>query len=146
MRIIIGLLLTFAMINLAASDAVSLTKTLNDFLAGATVNDHKIHDNFWAEELVYTSSSGTRYGKQELMANVKQSNKVTIELAPVIYSAEAVKLTPLGTNMVLTFTLVATDTKTQQVTQRYLNSGVMVWRNNRWQAVNWQATKMAPGP
>ena len=39
-----------------------LTNTVNWFLDGASVNDAEIHDKFWAEELVYTSSNGTFTG------------------------------------------------------------------------------------
>ena len=39
----------------AGSDEEVLTGMLNEFLAGASINDAAAHDRFWAEDLVYTS-------------------------------------------------------------------------------------------
>ena len=41
-----------------ADDADDLTQMLHDFLNG--VSEAAVHDRFWAEDLVYTSSAGTR--------------------------------------------------------------------------------------
>lgn len=46
----------------AADDRAVLEALLNRFLAGASVNDVATHDRFWADDLVYTSSNGTRLG------------------------------------------------------------------------------------
>ncbi len=45
-----------------------LTKLLHDFMEGASQNDAAMHDRFWAEDLIYTSSSGERFGKVEIMS------------------------------------------------------------------------------
>ena len=47
----------------AGSDEEQLSALLNEFLAGASVNDISAHERFWAEDLVYTSSRGLRFGK-----------------------------------------------------------------------------------
>jgi hypothetical protein len=47
--------------------AAELTKLLKEFLAGASRNDAAMHDRFWAEELIYTSSSGRRMGKADIL-------------------------------------------------------------------------------
>ena len=44
----------------AAPAAAELTKLLNEFLAGASHNDAAMHDRFWAEDVIYTGSSGRR--------------------------------------------------------------------------------------
>ena len=49
----------------AAPDAPELTKLLHEFLAGASRDDAAMHDRFWAEDLIYTGSSGRRIGKDE---------------------------------------------------------------------------------
>jgi hypothetical protein len=48
-----------------ASDIEEITALLQDFLA----NSHKeaAHERFWAEDLVYSSSAGLRFGKAEIM-------------------------------------------------------------------------------
>ncbi|MGK7370350.1 MAG: hypothetical protein ACNS64_09040, partial [Candidatus Halalkalibacterium sp. M3_1C_030] len=43
-----------------------LTLLLNQFLKGASENSIEMHDRFWAEDLIYTSSSGQRYGKETI--------------------------------------------------------------------------------
>lgn len=127
----------------AQSDARAdrLRARVDAFLAGATVNDAEIHDAFWAEELVYTSSSGTRFGKASLMAGVRESGPIAAADAEASYSAEDVRIRLFGELALLDFTLVADGADGSQA--RYLNSGVFVWRDERWQAVNWHATKGA---
>lgn len=56
-----------------------LPSRLDAFLAGAAVNDAAVHEAFWAEELVYTSSSGTRFGKTQLMSGVHEGGPVSEE-------------------------------------------------------------------
>lgn len=50
-----------------------LTRLLNQFLKGASENSIEMHDRFWAEELIYTSSSGQRYGKKTIMDGLRDS-------------------------------------------------------------------------
>src|ERR1044071_7958231 len=40
------------------TDAAELTNLLIAFLAGASRHDAAVHDRFWAEDLLYTGSSG----------------------------------------------------------------------------------------
>ena len=48
-----------------APDAAELTKLLQDFLAGAGRNDAAMHERFWADDLIYTSSAGRQIGKAD---------------------------------------------------------------------------------
>ena len=43
-----------------APDSSEITRLLKNFLAGASRNDAAMHDRFWAEDLIYTGSSGRR--------------------------------------------------------------------------------------
>lgn len=141
MKIILSTILLLLTINTTATDSDSLKKTLNAFLLGATINDAVVHEKFWADELVYTSSNGTRFDKSKLMKDVNLGKKSTLDQATLLYTAEAIEIREFDGMAVVTFTLVASNPQTKQVTQKYLNSGVMIWRDNRWQAVNWHATK-----
>ena len=49
-----------------ADDTEDLTHLLNEFLAG--VSEADTHDRFWADDLIYTSSNGTRTNKAEIMS------------------------------------------------------------------------------
>jgi hypothetical protein len=62
-----------------------------------------------------------------------------------IYTAEDIRIQQYGTTAIVAFRLVATTTKDgKSETTNYLNSGTFLKRDNKWQAVNWQATKVPP--
>ncbi|MDF2179699.1 nuclear transport factor 2 family protein [Aliiglaciecola sp. CAU 1673] len=114
-------------------------QTLESFLQGASVNDMAVHDRFWAEELVYTSSHGIRYNKAELMEYL-QSEKQDEEMPSVQYRALDTNIRHFNDIAIVTFTLVA---KSAEEENRFFNSGVFINREGRWQALNWQATRVA---
>lgn len=120
-----------------ADDKADLSALLSKFLDGATHNDAAVHNAFWADELIYTSSNGTRFGKAELMQGVNSSGLLKAEDIDTVYSSEEVKVMQYGDTAVVAFVLVG---KSATETKRYLNSGTFVKRNGKWQAVNWQAT------
>lgn len=127
-----------------APDAAELTKLLNDFLAGASRNDPAMHDRFWADDLIYTGSSGRRLGKAEIMKDVREENASPKKDEPEpIYTAEDIRIQQYGETAIVAFRLVATSEKEgRKETKNYLNSGTFLKRNGKWQAVNWQATIM----
>lgn len=119
-----------------------LTQLLNRFLRGASENSVEMHDRFWAEDLIYTSSSGQRYGKQRIMDGLQSSgdenNGPTTD-----WSAEEIEIRTYGETAIVTFKLVGRTESTNGVEHtNYLNSGVFVKRDSQWKAVNWQATKV----
>lgn len=127
-----------------APDAAELTKLLNDFLAGASINDVAMHDRFWAEDVIYTGSAGRRRGKADIMKDVRSAPAPKAGDAKTTYTAEDVRIQQYGGFAIVAFRLVATtekDGKTEVA--KYLNSGAFLKRSNRWQVVNWQATKEA---
>ena len=120
-----------------ADDRAELTALLAEFLDGATRNDPAVHDKYWAEELIYTSSAGRRFGKAELMQGVNSRGELPAAEINMRYSSEDLQILQYGDTAVVAFTLVGTSA---QETLRFLNSGTFVKRNGKWQAVNWQAT------
>jgi hypothetical protein len=123
-----------------ADDKADLTTLLTEFLDGATRNDASIHQKFWADELIYTSSSGNRFGKAELMQGVHSSGLLKPEAITTVYDSEDLRIMQYGNTAVVAFVLVG---RSGEQTRRYLNSGTFVKRNGQWQAVNWQATLKA---
>jgi hypothetical protein len=119
-----------------------LTALLNEFLAGAGRNDAAIHDRFWAEDLIYTRSAGSRITKAELMAGVRSAPEPRSEAPATVYSAEDVQIRVYGSTAVVAFRLVGTATRAVggQDVSNYLNTGTFVRRDRRWQVVAWQAT------
>lgn len=120
----------------AQNDKQLITKQLEQFLTQN--NSKEIHDAFWAEDLIYTSSSGKRFGKQTIMDGFKQAQNQQATAIPTKYSAENIDIRLYHETAVLAFTLVATS---EDEVKHYLNTGTFIKRQGKWQAVAWQATK-----
>lgn len=116
-----------------------LTAMLHHFLDGASRSDAAIHDAFWAEDLIYTSSSGRRFGKAELMAGLPPE-----PIPPTTrYTAEEIQVRVFGGMAVVAFRMVATSEEpTLPPVQQFFNSGTFLLREGRWQVVNWHATRI----
>lgn len=136
-RLVLLLLATPA---IAADDETSRLSTLLDqFLAGASRNDIDAHERFWSDELVYTSSSGTRFGKSDILAGIRASAPEQLDEPPTIYTAEDVDIRLYGNTAVVAFRLVGTS---EGSVQQYLNTGTFIRRDGEWRAVAWQATRI----
>ena len=124
-----------------ADDTGDLTALLQEFLAGASEAD--VHDRFWADDLVYTSSRGTRTNKAEIMQGFAGAGGDDSEETVPVYTAEDIDIRVYGPMAVVAFRLVATGA--DAASQSYFNTGTFLKRDGRWQVVAWQATKI-PGP
>jgi hypothetical protein len=121
----------------AEDDVAELTAKLHDFLENSSTEE--AHAQFWAVDLVYTSSNGTRFGKAEIMQGFAEPEDQSAEDPTVIYTGEDVKVQLFGTTAVVTFKLVGTPDD-GSIGQNYYNSGTFLKRDGVWQAVSWQAT------
>ncbi|CAN5131414.1 hypothetical protein BH20ACI2_BH20ACI2_19190 [soil metagenome] len=130
-----------------APDAVELTRSLNEFLAGAGRNDAAIHDRFWADDLIYTRSAGTRVNKEELMKGVRSAPAAKQGDPVTVYTSEDVRIQQYGNAAVVAFRLVGTTTRSDgsKSISNHLNTGTFINRNGKWQVVAWQAT-IVPAP
>jgi hypothetical protein len=116
------------------------TKAVEAFLYGASINSPEAHDRFWAEELTYTSSSGNRFGKEQLMSGLENAKAKDPDEVKVWYGTEDIEVKQFSDTVVFNFTLTAEEEG--KVTKYYYNTGVLVERDGRWQAVNWNATEI----
>jgi len=120
-----------------------LTSLLNEFLSKQSYDHH--HD-FWADDLVYTSSAGLRFDKKFIMDGMVKNdtkNKKSSEDADTTYSAEEIDIRLYGNTAIVAFKLVSTENNDEtKKYQYYFNTGPFLKRNNQWQAVAWQATKI----
>lgn len=126
----------------AAPGAVEaeLMRLLDEFLAGASRNDVGTHERFWADDLVYTGSAGTRVGKAEILEGIR-SGPSGEDAPPTVYSAEDVRVRLYGDTAVVAFRLVAkTGEGAAAEVAHYLNTGTLIRRDGEWRAVAWQAT------
>lgn len=125
-------------------DDAELTGLLNEFLAGASRNDAATHERFWAEDLIYTGSSGRRIGKADILRDVRSEPPPEPGDPITRYTAEEIRIQRYGDTAVVAFRLVATTEQTGKTgITNYLNTGTFLKRNDRWQVVAWQATRMA---
>lgn len=123
------------------NEAEVLTNLLDEFLEGASMNDPAIHDRFWAEDLIYTSSNGERVTKQDIMDGLDSDSEST---GPV-YHAEEIQIRLYDDMAVVAFKLVA-NSQSPNGTERmeFYNTGTFQKREGQWKAVAWQATRI-PG-
>ena len=123
---------------LAQKDNVEkvITKKLSNFLAN--VSNYDVHNNFWADDLVYTSSSGARHGKETIMNGLSRDDKNPLS-GESPYTAEDIEINVFENTAILTFTLV--NSSGDQIS-KFLNSGTFLYRNKDWKVACWQATKV----
>ena len=122
----------------AADTAVAeLSAKLHYFLTNSSTE--AAHSQFWADDLVYTSSNGTRFGKGDIMEGFEEAEDEAAEEPSVDYTGEDVNVQVFGTTAIVTFKLVGTPDD-GSAGQNYFNSGTFLKRHGAWQAVSWQAT------
>ncbi len=140
-----ALLLVMALVTAplaAAEDEEILTAMLHDFLANSATA--AAHEKFWADDLVYSSSAGLRFGKADIMQGFEPGADEAASVPPaVVYSGEDVDVRLYDDMAVVAFKLVGTPTDGSEVLY-YYNTGTFVRRDGEWRVVAWQATKIPP--
>lgn len=129
------------------SDVDVLTAMLHEFLAAS--GEEQAHARFWAEDLVYSSSDGLRFGKADIMAGFNTSDKSDdgADAAPtMLYTGEDIDVRLYGHAAVVAFKLVGTPTDESEEADvlYYFNTGTFLKRDGVWKVVAWQATKIPP--
>jgi hypothetical protein len=137
-----GLLLILALPALA-DDRAELAGLLDTFLQGASENDAAVHERFWAEDLIYTSSDGRRFGKEAIMAGLSEAQHSGDDAVsePPEYAARDITIRVFSDTAVVTFRLLAQ--RDGETVGEYFNTGVFRRREPGWRAVTWQATRAA---
>lgn len=136
--LLIVLLVPFAASAQNAPAAAELTQLLKEFLAGASRNDVKAHERFWADDLIYTRSAGVRVGKAEILANARSAPAAAAGTSTT-YTPEDIRIQQYGDAAVVAFRLVGVSA---QETMQFLNTGTFVKRNGEWRVVAWQSTRI----
>ena len=130
-----------------ASDVEELTGLLHDFLANSATRE--AHERFWADDLVYSSSAGLRFGKADILEGYDTADDTADadDSAPaMVYSGEEVDVRLDGDTAVVAFKLVGTPTNEEAGNDvlYYYNTGTFLKRDGVWKVVAWQATKIPP--
>jgi len=125
-------------------DGAALTALLKAFLDGTS--DPEVHDRFWANELIYTRSTGVRTNKEEILKGLRSSPPPKATDPKTKYWAEEIVIHQYGKMAVVAFKLMIQTTRPDGTTglTNNLNTGTFLKRNGRWQAVAWQSTVAAP--
>jgi len=135
----------------SASDSEDLRAMLDEFLA--TSDEQASHASFWADDLIYTSSAGLRFGKSEIMAGFEGANagdeaddESAESESPISYSGADVDIRIFGDTAVVAFKLVGTptDEAASEDVLYYFNTGTFLKRDGIWKVIAWQATKIPP--
>jgi ketosteroid isomerase-like protein len=120
-----------------------VTALLHEFLGAAGGGDPALYDRFFADDVVYTRSTGAFTTKAMIMESVRKPSSEP----PSHFSGEDLTVHEFGDTVVVAFRLVgkiAHDGTTE--TLQYRNTGTFLRRNGRWQVVAWQATKIEEAP
>jgi ketosteroid isomerase-like protein len=129
-----------------ASDVDDLTAMLHDFLAGASVGDVAAHEKFWSDDLIYTSSSGSRTNKAAIVEGMQQaaSEDDGGDSGPgVVYTGEDVQVNVYGSTAVVAFRLVGTPQgESEEPVANYFNTGTFLKQGGSWKVIAWQATRI----
>lgn len=125
-----------------ASDVDDLTAMLHQFLSNA--DQPAAHRRFWADDLVYTSSAGTRIDKATILAGFDEEIPAS-ETPEIAYSGDQVDVRIYGDTAIVAFRLVGTPADETQALH-YFNTGTFLKRDGIWQVVAWQATKIPREP
>jgi len=129
--------------NRASGTEQQLTKVLQDFLGAVPRGDRRVFDSFFADDVIYTRSAGVTVNKAEIMKNidVRAANEPT-----ATFAAEDITVRPYGNMAVVNFRLVMRSEKDgKQETTKFRNTGTFLKRNNKWQVIAWQATRVPEG-
>ena len=148
MKPIIFYILTFFLITACVEQQVpnekntveaELTELLQWFLDGASYSDYNVHQQFWADELIYTGSGGTRTTKADIIAGMVPGSR--IENPTTFYSGDQIQIQVFGDIAVVAFRLIGTNTSDDSQ-QFFYNTGTFKWIGESWRAVAWQATRI----
>ena len=143
LTVIVALTLSVSAQAQTAPDADELTRLLKEFLAGASRNDPATHERFWAEDLIYTGSSGRRIGKADILRDMRSSPAPKPGDPTTTYGAEDIRIQQYGDTAIVAFRLIGKSQREgKSVVTSYLNTGTFLKRNGKWQVVSWQATRM----
>jgi len=115
---------------------------LTTFLTPAVNNSSAGHERFWADDLVYTSSAGKVMSKADILKSFADEPRAPADAKPgPVFTAEDILVRPYGNTAALTFRLVEHDPDGK--ISYFRNSGTFLLRNGKWQAITWQATRVA---
>ncbi|MBZ5526677.1 MAG: nuclear transport factor 2 family protein [Acidobacteriia bacterium] len=124
--------------------AAQITTLLRDFLAAVPRSDPRVFDNFFADDVLYTRSAGVTITKSDIMKSL--GAPAPSEPAST-YDADDITIHPYTGMAILNFRLIQRTENAGKTELAYFrNTATFLKRNNRWQVVAWQATRVPADP
>ena len=120
----------------------AVLEALEDFLAAAASGDKKVFESFFADDVIYTGSSGVRMDKAAVMKSIgaRVGNG-----AKVAYRAEDITVHPYDNTVIVNFRMaVDAEHRGRRETLYFRNTGTFLKLHGKWQVVAWQATQALP--
>jgi ketosteroid isomerase-like protein len=140
--ILLQLLLMPVLLAQESDEVRVLENLLDEFLQGASENDAEMHDRFWAEDLIYTSSNGERVSKEIILEGLADNSQNMNQQTPE-YHAEEAQIQLFDDIAVVAFKLVAiSQLPSGEERLEFYNTGTFQKRDGQWKAVAWQATRI----
>jgi ketosteroid isomerase-like protein len=127
--------------------AGELTAMLRQFMMDATHGNPAGFENFFADDVIYTRSTGAVITKADIMRSLRGSQPV-LETTTT-YSAEDITIHEYGDTAIVAFRLVRHDEHSAgkpPTLTNYRNTGTFIRRAGHWQAVSWQSTIVPDAP
>jgi ketosteroid isomerase-like protein len=124
--------------------AQRIEQMVRDFLSDVPKGDRKVFENFFAEDVIYTRSTGVTVDRPEILKNidVRAAND-----PQATFEADGFTVHPYGDTAVVNFRLVMHNLVNGKAETVYFrNTGTLIKRNGKWQVVAWQATRVPPAP
>lgn len=120
--------------------AGQLTQMVRDFLADVPKGDRKVFDNFFADDVIYTRSTGLTVDKAEILKNIGVR---AVNEPEATFAADGFTVHPYGDTAVVNFRLVMHNViNGKPATVYFRNTGTFLKRTGKWQVVAWQATRV----
>jgi ketosteroid isomerase-like protein len=120
----------------------AVLEALRDFLAAASRGDKEVLKGFFADDVIYTGSTGIRMDKAAVMKSI---GAIAANGAKVSYQAQDIAVQPYDDTVIVNFQMVVDDEDKGKREKTYFrNTGTFLKRNGKWQVVAWQATKAPP--
>jgi ketosteroid isomerase-like protein len=140
--LLLQLLLMPVLLAQESNEVRVLENLLDEFLRGASENDAEMHNRFWAEDLIYTSSNGERVTKGTILEGLAGNSQNMNQQTPD-YHAEEIQIQLFDDIAVVAFKLVAiSQTPSGDERLEFYNTGTFQKRDGQWKAVAWQATRI----
>ncbi|MFZ0818783.1 MAG: nuclear transport factor 2 family protein [Candidatus Acidiferrales bacterium] len=129
-----------------SSSAQELTAILHQFMNDAAHGTIAGFDSFFADDVLYTRSTGAVVTKADIMKSLRASGPL-VEVTTT-FTAEDITIHEYGDTAIVAFRLVRHDDHgagKPPTLMNYRNTGTFLRRNGHWQAIAWQSTVVEGG-